>query len=401
VPSWTQVTSPTAATIDTNPLTATTFPQTIVTWTFSNIGNRTASAAYTAADVNKVCYQTDTNTYWRLAALTNKSGSNYTPMWIPALQADRVTMNQWDGTNATALRPAANNGSGVKGTLTTYDKIYNVLTTSDVIMDNRENGLIRLTSLNVNGFSTLATDGTLSNFSGVLYISDFGATYVPPSGVIVAGNPVTCTVDNTHIATNVVRRAIRLRNGATLLGKLTIVSDNPIYIQGDYNTGVNPPSNSGTYTSPTASGYTRWASAVIGDSINVLSNAWTDANSISNRPQRVPTNTTVNTALVSGNVPSGGGNYSGGGENFVRFLEDWNKNANTFCYYGSMVQLYKSQQGTGVWSSGGQSYQAPILKWYYDINFSADHNDNAHWGSPPGNLQIAAYLQQQRWYQVY
>jgi hypothetical protein len=191
-----------------------------------------------------------------------------------------------------------------------------------------------------------------------------------------------------------------------------VVSDNPVYIQGDYNTGTNPPSNSGNYGTPTGSGYTRWASAVIGDSISILSNNWNDSNSINPRPQRVATNTTVNTALVSGNVPSGSGplsnSYSGGGENFVRFLEDWNKNTNTFCYYGSMVQLYKSQQGTGIWNVGGQLYAPPILKWFYDINFSKDaRSDNngsdwdVHWGSPPGNLQVAAYLQQQRWFQVY
>jgi hypothetical protein len=66
-----------------------------------------------------------------------------------------------------------------------------------------------------------------------------------------------------------------------------------------------------------------------------------------------------------------------------------------------MVQLYKSQQATSPWSGSGNQYAAPALKWYYDINFSGDHQDDAHWGSPPGNLQIAAYLQQQRWYQVY
>jgi len=395
VPTWTQITSPTSGNINT------TFPATIATWTFSNAANRTASGSYTSADINKVAYQTDTSAYWRLTSV-NKSGSTYTPVWTPALQCDAVTMKKWDGTTTTALVKSGNDGQGNKNSASTYDTLYSLLTLGDTIMDNREGGLVRLSTLNVNGFSQAATNGTLSNFSGVLYIADFGATYQPPTGAAVPGNPVTCSVGSTY-ESSVTRRGIRLKNGATLLKKLTIVSDNPIYIQGDYNTGVNPPSNSGTYTSPTASGYTRWASAIIGDSINVLSNAWTDSNSTNTRPQRVPTNTTINAALVSGNVPSGvnGGNYSGGGENFVRFLEDWAKNGNSFCYYGSMVQLYKSQQGTGLWSSGGQQYGAPLLKWYYDINFSADHNDDAHWGSPPGNLQIAAYLQQQRWYQVY
>ena len=106
---------------------------------------------------------------------------------------------------------------------------------------------------------------------------------------------------------------------------------------------------------------------------------------------------TINAALVSGNVPSGAitsGSYSGGGENFIRFLEDWSNR--TFCYYGSMVQLYRSNQAIGLWNGDNATvYNAPqTSKWYYDDALFSS-------ASPPGNLQIAAYLQQQRWYQVY
>ena len=85
--------------------------------------------------------------------------------------------------------------------------------------------------------------------------------------------------------------------------------------------------------------------------------------------------------------------YSGGGENFVRYLEDWAHTGFHFTYYGSMVQLYRCQQAIGTWSGAGSIYKAPTLHWYYDSLFTA--------GAPPGNMQIAAYLQQQRWYQVY
>jgi hypothetical protein len=103
----------------------------------------------------------------------------------------------------------------------------------------------------------------------------------------------------------------------------------------------------------------------------------------------------VNAAIVAGTTASNGTRYSGGGENFVRFLEDWAKAGGAhFTYYGSMVQLYRSQQATGAWQApGGNTYKSPFRHWYYDPNFKA--------GSPPGNLQVAAYLQQQRWYQVY
>jgi hypothetical protein len=183
-----------------------------------------------------------------------------------------------------------------------------------------------------------------------------------------------------------------LKNGANLpTSGLTVVSENPVYIQGDYNTGGDPPSDHGTYTTPTAGAYTRKPSAVYGDAINILSKNWNDINSTQPTTGRVATDTTVNTALVTGEVPSSGGNYSGGGENFVRYLEDWtNKN---FTYYGSMIELFNSVTATGPWKGSGSQYKQPGIHWYYDTNFSTS--------APPGNIQIAAYLQQQRWYQVY
>jgi hypothetical protein len=174
---------------------------------------------------------------------------------------------------------------------------------------------------------------------------------------------------------------------------MTVVAENPVYIQGDYNTGGTPPSNSGTFTSPTVSGYTRRDAAVIGDAINILSGAWVDTNSDKAISQRIATSMTVNAALVTGEVSSGSGYYSGGGENFVRFLEDWQKNSNTFTYYGSMVELFNSEQATGRWNPSASVGKVPSQHWYYDTGYQDS--------SPPGKLQIAAYLQQQRWYQVY
>ena len=49
--------------------------------------------------------------------------------------------------------------------------------------------------------------------------------------------------------------------------------------------------------------------------------------------------------------PPAAGGYSGGGENFVRILEDWKYR--TMCIYGSMVQLYKSTQATAPWDGAG------------------------------------------------
>jgi hypothetical protein len=144
-----------------------------------------------------------------------------------------------------------------------------------------------------------------------------------------------------------------------------------VYIQGDYNT-TNPKQ-----------------CAIVGDAINLLSNAWNDTTASGSR---VASNTTVRSALVGGNVLSDGFHYSGGGENFIRLLENWS--GRTLTYYGSMVQLWQSKQATGFWSSSSSVYTAPTtINWYYDTSLATN--------VPPGTFQLAAYLQQQRWYQVY
>ena len=99
---------------------------------------------------------------------------------------------------------------------------------------------------------------------------------------------------------------------------------------------------------------------------------------------RVASNTTVNAAIVSGNVPTGKGGvegYSGGAENFPRFLELWGS-SHTFTDYGSMVELYQSQQATGKWGSGNV-YDPPTRQWFFDPNFKIN--------APPGTLMVYTY----------
>lgn len=234
--------------------------------------------------------------------------------------------------------------------------------------------------------------------------------------------------------------AIRLKNGASLpSGGLTIVSPNPVYVQGDYNTGAsyNPTTgaltkqpaaatatstgwpDTGSYWDPyenalpkkaadpayqsahdpttltqsdsgassadvvdftdphtAVTGKYYWQpSAIIADAVNVLSNAWTDTNS---GKSLAASNTVVNAAFIAGNIstpttaatiattgyPSTA--YSGGMENFPRFLENWSNVK--FCYVGSMVILFESQQSTGVWGKNSV-YSAPTRRWAYDKNF--------------------------------
>ena len=269
----------------------------------------------------------------------------------------------------------ANNGQGSSTT---------ILLQNQPLYDTREGTAVKVTNVDVS--KIVSSYSGMAGWTGLVYLADAGA-----------GTSTNVTIGGTAYSTT--RRAFRLISGSSLpTGGLTIVSENPIYIQGDYNTGGtgnNVPSNTGTYTDPDASGYTRKPAAVVADAVTILSSGWDDTKSDKAISQRAANqSTTINTAIVAGIVPSSGGNYSGGGENFIRFLEDWaNKN---FCYYGSMVELYRSLQATGAWNGNNTVYKSPLTsRWYYDdATFSST-------SGPPGALQIAAYLQQQRWYQVY
>ena len=308
--------------------------------------------------------------------------------------SNNITVTKKDGTSMPTTAPS--------GTATPSPGyvLKSAITTNQAIQDQRENAYVRLATLDINAITTAAEAGNLPGWNGIIYIADtstHGTNISSPLGA--TGSTVTTTI-----------RGIRLINGYRLpasvwntgyINGLTVVSANPVYIKGNYNTSTNSgdavPSNSGTYTDPDGSGYSRKLAAVMGDSINILSGAWSDLASPNSISSRTATNTTINAALVGGIVRSAGGNYSGGGENFVRLLEDWT--SNTLCIYGSMVELYISQQATSAWTGAGNNYKAPLTsKFYWDPNFS---DGSLQTSGPPGNLQIAAYLQQQRWYQVY
>ncbi|HXS68978.1 MAG TPA: hypothetical protein VN761_09060 [Candidatus Polarisedimenticolia bacterium] len=155
---------------------------------------------------------------------------------------------------------------------------------------------------------------------------------------------------------------IRLTNGMTLPSTgLTVATPDPLYVEGNYNVDSTQVGTANTSKSQPA--------ALVADSINVLSGNWSDANSSKALNNRIATATTVNAAFLAGIVPSGNGYYSGGVENFPRFLEDWS--SKTFTYNGSMVVMFPSQIGSGTWKgTGGNYYNPPVRAWNFDVNFS-------------------------------
>jgi hypothetical protein len=165
---------------------------------------------------------------------------------------------------------------------------------------------------------------------------------------------------------------VRLVNGSALpQNGLTVASQNPVYIQGNYNTALTGPG--GTNHPP---------AAVLADAVTVLSNNWSDANaanSSSTLASRAATPTTVNAALATGpsnESTSGAGN--GQLENDIRLIENWS--GQTLSYSGSIVDLWHSMQVTSPWQNTGVYYNAPVRNWRYDTLF----NTNPPPGTPRG-----------------
>jgi hypothetical protein len=262
-----------------------------------------------------------------------------------------------------------------------YQMVKNAITTNQSLIDNRETATIGITTFDVskmmvntgNPNPVYYSDDNGTNFNGILYIYNKSAT-------------------------SSARRGIEIKGGSKIPTKgLTIASMNPVYLQGDFNTGgsgstvpSNNPSNfnvDGTYLNPAnppapqVSGYTRAPCSILADAVNLLSNSWSDALS-GTVPVASPT--TFNTAIISGVVPTspvgGDGAYSGGAENFPRFLENWT--TKTLTYYGSMVELYQSGQSIGEWGKANV-YVPPTREWFFDTNFKIK--------PPPGSLMIYSY----------
>jgi hypothetical protein len=178
---------------------------------------------------------------------------------------------------------------------------------------------------------------------------------------------------------------VRPDNG---LGGFTVGSENPVYIQGDYNSSVADP----TWLNPAPPGpeSVHAAAGVIADSVTLLSNNWSDLASMLS-----PTNiggrgaaTTYYRVAVSGgkniNFPVAGLGWAGGDfgtdgglHNFLRLLENWG--GQTLNYKGSLVSMYYSTYSTGVDRDGGNTtYSPPTRNYTFDPLFTQPQN------LPPG-----------------
>jgi hypothetical protein len=184
------------------------------------------------------------------------------------------------------------------------------------------------------------------------------------------------------------RRALKLVNGGSTAGPpfvtnlpapgLTVASENPVYVQGNFNATV------GTAAGVTAA-ETHNSAAILADAITLLSNIWNDAVSFQwpNDAARRPASTTAyRFAAVSGkslsfpwagiaNNPTVLFGTDGGVGNFLRLLEDWIPGGTTIRYRGSIVSLFISRQATGTYKYNipGRVYDFGLRTFTFDNDF--------------------------------
>jgi Tfp pilus assembly protein PilX len=200
---------------------------------------------------------------------------------------------------------------------------------------------------------------------------------------------------------------VRVYNGTTLASTngsdpaikgLTVVSDQAMYVRGNYNSTDKKPA------------------AIMADSLNVLSNSYPLDDSYACRPasateipysfnsgadaiynadtckpanivrlyngsdyQRLASDTTINAAFLAGvditgnaNGEPNDGSKSGGLNNYMRLHETWN-GGRVLSYRGSMVSLGRARRVNGPFGEVGNGYNiyyAPTRNWDYDTDFN-------------------------------
>ena len=233
-----------------------------------------------------------------------------------------------------------------------------------------------------NGNGTLETYGQFPNFLGQ-------SNTLPPLPAVALPAPFasfnvvgtvrpTTAVGRSAAMTNrayLFRRALKLDNGGAgnvVTPGFTVVSENPVYIDGDWNWAAGV-----AITDPHSE------TSVIADSVTLLSSAWTDSNAFinpyvaNNRPRNV---NWYRLAIIGGKGPAfqwpAAGNpdvtfgTDGGAHNFLRYLETGNGNTN---FRGSIATFYYSRQGVGTYkfSAAGNNtvYTAPNRVYDFDTDF--------------------------------
>ncbi len=235
--------------------------------------------------------------------------------------------------------------------------------------------------------------------SGDVVYKQNGETVTPPKG---GDGPVLYITDpSSDPANNTVNKGLRLFNGAQLPeGGLTVATDLLAYVQGDYNTGSQgssvdtnrkttkfPEDGDVPYDKSLDYRPEDHPSALIADTIRLLSNNWEDDNSSNSTSNRKASNTTFNLAMVMGDrFTNEFETDTGGLHNFPRFLESWKNKEATI--RGAFIQLWQSDYIRAAYDCC-PAYDPPNRHWGFQQSFIRN--------PPPGSLDAIEYTRGRYW----
>ncbi|MFA6288194.1 MAG: hypothetical protein WC661_12495 [Opitutaceae bacterium] len=247
------------------------------------------------------------------------------------------------------------------------------------------------TTTAINATQNVLTGLTTDDWTGIVYVE-------------VAGGPTTDPITGDTIAATTassISTGVRLINGAKKLPSygtanpgLTIATNAPVYIKGDYNADGTVTANSNGSADPSKDAETgEVPAAIAADAITILSGGFDDTKSLSNKnpdPLLKPGSTTVapdleiSAAFLTGVTPTnknGNGESSGGAHNLPRFLENWS--SKPVYIRGSLVCLFESRVFTESYNASGY-YSPPTRNWGFNSLFRQGVY-------PPGTPKVQSY----------
>lgn len=215
------------------------------------------------------------------------------------------------------------------------------------------------------------------DWTGIVYVEVVGAATVDATTGVPTNIPANLT-------------SVRLKNGGITMPSygtenpgLTVATNAPVYIQGNFNAdgnvstsgGVNPANNPETGEVPCA---------IAADAITILSSGFNPANSYNSSSPTASGLVEISAAFLTGFTPtnkSGNGLSSGGVHNFPRFLENWS--GKDVWIRGSLVCLFESRVAYEPWKGTGY-YSPPNRNWGFNDLFR-----NGVY--PPGTPKVLSY----------
>ena len=280
----------------------------------------------------------------------------------------------------------SNGGQTAAGVISGESGLEDVVNSTQPLASTNPDGALEPTTYYTYSPEDVDQNGKLDNWGGQNIGYGFGVnTNTTPPNPYLTTNCATTGLSNAVSGARHVLKLVGggMKAGVSYLpvrpdngqGGFTVTSENPVYVQGNYNSDASDPLwGGGSNTTPHA------AAAIIADTVTLLSNNWNDGNSLAN-PTKLSARAAVTTyyrlAVAAGkNAPfpqptwAGVGNdfgTDGGLHNFLRYLENWG--GQQLYYNGSLVSMYYSEYNTGIFKCCSVVYSPPTRNYSFDTLF--------------------------------